>query len=116
MASPVAPPAAPPPVDSGLIEHLEARYKARLKAAIEAHKRYPRRARRLGQQGQIIVRFVVDHNGVINAVEVVQSSGFKRLDQAAIETIRSISGQLPFPEEIPRKHWTFRIPITYRLR
>jgi len=104
------------PIDTGLIEQLETRYKARLRAAIETNKRYPRRARRLGQQGQVILRFVIDRTGAISDIEVIRSSGFRRLDQAAIETIRAISGQLPFPEKISRKHWTFRLPIDYRLR
>ncbi len=121
VSAPAATVAAPPAptqsaIDPGLIQMAEARYKAQLKKLIEANKQYPRRARRLGQQGKALVTFVIDRNGDISQIDITRSSGRKILDQAVIDTIRKISGKLPFPEEIRRQRWTFTVPITFRLR
>ena len=117
MTTAPAPPVEPrPAIDPGLIQRAEARYKARLTKLIEANKQYPRRARRLGQQGKALVSFTISRNGDITAIRISRSSGRKILDQAVIDTIRRISGQLPFPEEITRDQWTFTVPIAFRLR
>lgn len=44
---------------------------------------YPETARRLGQQGKVVLRVRVSTQGTPLAIEVRQSSGFSRLDEAA---------------------------------
>lgn len=50
---------------------------------------YPSLSRRRGETGVVKVRFVVGLTGKIESAQVVQSSGFPRLDDAALEAIRS---------------------------
>ncbi|MCX8004868.1 MAG: TonB family protein [Burkholderiaceae bacterium] len=49
---------------------------------------YPAVSRRLGEQGLVVLRVLIDEEGRPVAVDVHQSSGFARLDQAAAEAIR----------------------------
>ncbi|WP_458525192.1 TonB family protein [Onishia taeanensis] len=46
--------------------------------------------------GQLKVRVVIDHQGKLLQVEVVQSSGHPELDQAALKTIRGAAPYRPF--------------------
>lgn len=49
---------------------------------------YPKLSRRLGEQGLVRLRLLVLKSGEVAKVEVLQSSGFHRLDLAAAETVR----------------------------
>lgn len=48
---------------------------------------YPRRSRQLGEQGVVIVTVTVDVTGTPTGVELKASSGFERLDEAALEAV-----------------------------
>lgn len=75
--TPPAPPApTPAPAPTGPIEGLPLR-------CDEPRTVYPTQSRRMGEEGSVTVRVVVDTRGVVSSAEIVKSSGFPRLDQAA---------------------------------
>jgi protein TonB len=49
---------------------------------------YPRMSRRLGEQGTVVLRVFINTEGRAEQAEVRTSSGFGRLDEAALETVR----------------------------
>jgi protein TonB len=49
---------------------------------------YPALSRRLGEQGRVLLHVQVSTAGTPLDVTVKESSGFKRLDQAAVETVK----------------------------
>ncbi|GAB4469359.1 MAG: hypothetical protein OHK0044_11400 [Burkholderiaceae bacterium] len=49
---------------------------------------YPPLSRRLGEQGVVVLRVVIDEHGVPLAVDVHRSSGYARLDEAARDAVR----------------------------
>ncbi|RJF92671.1 TonB family protein [Noviherbaspirillum saxi] len=49
---------------------------------------YPDEARNKGEQGTVIVRSLIDEEGYVRTAEVVESSGSKSLDQAAVIAVR----------------------------
>ncbi|VVE76938.1 energy transducer TonB [Pandoraea sputorum] len=75
--TPPAPPApAPAPAPSGPIEGLAVK-------CDEPRVAYPTQSRRVGEEGTVTLRLVIDTRGVVSSANVVKSSGFPRLDQAA---------------------------------
>jgi periplasmic protein TonB len=52
---------------------------------------YPQMARRLGQQGRVLLKVLVAENGIAETVALATSSGFEKLDQAAIEAVKKWS-------------------------
>lgn len=48
---------------------------------------YPQLSKRLGEQGKVMVRVLIGADGVPQKAELRQSSGFDRLDQAALNTV-----------------------------
>ncbi|WP_158253655.1 energy transducer TonB [Chromobacterium alticapitis] len=48
---------------------------------------YPERSRQLGEEGVVWLNVRVDANGRALSVELARSSGFRRLDQAALDTV-----------------------------
>jgi protein TonB len=47
---------------------------------------YPLHSRRLGEQGKVVVRVLIGADGMARKAEIRTSSGFDRLDQAALAT------------------------------
>jgi protein TonB len=50
---------------------------------------YPRMSKRLAEQGTVIVRVLITPEGLAGQAEVIKSSGFERLDQAALDAVRN---------------------------
>lgn len=48
---------------------------------------YPRISKRLGEQGEVSLRVLVDPHGKPRRVELSASSGFERLDRAALDVV-----------------------------
>jgi len=64
---------------------------AKLKTTYQpnANSYYPSSSKRSGEAGQVDIRIVVSESGVVESAAILRSSGFPRLDQAAIEISRS---------------------------
>jgi protein TonB len=72
---------------------------------------YPNLARRMGWHGRVLTSFVIHVDGSVSDIKVINSSGFKVLDENAVSTIQDVS---PFPR--PPIAARIIIPISYRLR
>jgi periplasmic protein TonB len=75
---------------------------------------YPRISRRNGEQGTVIVRVFISAQGAPEKAEVRISSGFARLDQAALEAVqrwRFVPGRR---NGTPEAMW-FNIPVRFIL-
>jgi periplasmic protein TonB len=59
-----------------------------LKTTNRVEPAYPPTSRRLGEEGTVRLRVLVDENGRPRDVNVVNSSGFERLDRAAIDAVK----------------------------
>jgi len=114
--TPSAPSPAPSPAGGRQAEAAIADYRAAVRNGIEQHKRYPRREQRRRHQGRSVVAFTIASDGSIDALRVVESSGFPSLDDAALTAVRKIDGHFPIPAETGREQWRFSVPIVFRLR
>jgi protein TonB len=78
-AAPAPPTAGPPPVEP---PRFDAAYLSNPKPA------YPPMSRRMGEEGRVSLLVMVEPDGSPSKVEIHVSSGFPRLDQAALEAVR----------------------------
>jgi periplasmic protein TonB len=51
------------------------------------NQRYPRMSQTLGEQGTVMVRILIGDNGLPKKAELQKTSGFERLDQAALDFV-----------------------------
>ncbi len=75
---------------------------------------YPAMSKRLGEQGKVVVRVFIEVDGTGQKAEIKQSSGFERLDQAALNTVqrwRYVPGKRA---GVPEGMW-FNVPISFVL-
>ncbi len=85
-----------PAADPALLEQARQAYLAKLMAHIEAHKHYPKAARRRGIEGEVSVTFTIMAGG---AVEGLRAEGAHSvLGRAAEDAVRA-STPLPAPPE-----------------
>lgn len=50
---------------------------------------YPAISRRMGEEGKLVLRVELDENGRIDDAKVINSSGYERLDTAALTAVKS---------------------------
>lgn len=75
---------------------------------------YPRQSKRMGEQGTVVVRVLIGLQGMAEKAEIRTSSGFARLDQAALETVqrwRYVPGKR---NGSPEAMW-FNVPVRFIL-
>lgn len=86
----------------------------RLKVSHRVEPTYPPSARRSGEAGSVQLRILVNERGVPGEIQIVKSSGYTRLDDAAIDAVRrwrfvaATNGNQAIPA------WT-QLAITFRL-
>lgn len=79
---PVPPPAAPAPQGPVQVSDLDAR------AVTIIPPKYPLESRRRREQGTVILAITLDTEGKVATVALSKSSGFDRLDKAALDAVR----------------------------
>jgi len=76
---------------------------------------YPVEAVRLGIEGVVTLRVTIGVEGFVSAVEVVNSSGHRILDTAALDAVRQWQFR-PAHRDGQPVVWTARLPIRFRLQ
>ena len=102
-----APPAPPPPAKVEL-PSSSADYLQNPKPV------YPPVSKRLGEQGKVIVRVLIGVDGTALEAQVKESSGYDRLDRAALETVRKWRYVPGKRGGVPEAMW-FNVPIHFIL-
>jgi len=75
---------------------------------------YPRLARRLGEQGQVMLRVFVNRVGAAEKVEIESSSGSPRLDRAALDAVARWKFVPARRGDVDVGAW-LRVPVVFRL-
>jgi periplasmic protein TonB len=107
---PVAPPVAAPPAPKPVA----------VKPRIDPKRppsqpEYPPTSRRLGEAGTVTLEILVLENGRVGDARVVKSSGFPRLDEAAVREVKRTWRLVPGTENgKPAQMW-HQINVTFRL-
>ena len=87
-------------------------------AAIAMHSpppEYPRASIRMGHEGDVLLRIHVGADGVVFRVELVESSGFDRLDEAALGGVTAWRFR-PASRAGLAIDWSFVHSVRFRLR
>jgi protein TonB len=85
-----------------------------LKTSNRVEPTYPPAARRAGEEGTVRLKVLVDERGRPKDVAVATSSGFARLDQAAMDAVRKWRFVAATDGTNPISAWT-QVAVTFRL-
>jgi protein TonB len=102
-------------ITTGGQKGAERSYFAELSAKLARHKRYPNRARRLNEEGIVVLFFVVNRTGNIIESHISKSSGYSKLDDAVLRMLKKSSPLPAFPDEMEQSQLSINIPISFKL-
>lgn len=108
-----APRSATPPTESSGMQVREARSDPRHPLTQPA---YPAQSRRLGEQGRVELLVYVQPDGRVSAAQVATSSGFERLDDAAVREAVRAWRMLPHTVDGAAVGSWCRVAIAFRLK
>jgi len=91
-------------------------YLSKLSRHLARHYEYPRRARRLGQQGTPVVVFEFSRDGTLLNHSLRESSGHRLLDDAAQDMLIQAAPLPRVPESMRGKSFTYALPVRFSLR
>jgi protein TonB len=100
------------PTGAGRTQSPDARYLAELAESLRRAQRYPIAARRLRQEGRVVLKLDLAADGALVDCEVVRSSGYELLDEAALDMVRRTA---PLPPSTTGAPLTLTIPIVFSL-
>ena len=121
VAAMVAPNVAPAPVSPGQADSammLEARknWIGLVMAYLEQHKRYPRQAQSLRQEGTVFLRFAIDRKGDILGARLEKTSDYSILDNEGLAMLERAGRLPPPPLEIKGDVIELVVPVRFFLR
>lgn len=76
--------------------------------------KYPRKAKRKKQQGEVLLHALVDSRGVTLEIKVVHSSGFELLDKAALKAAKRWLFEPAKEGGVAIESWV-SIPVMFKL-
>ena len=76
--------------------------------------RYPREAQRRGESGTVVLRVHIDADGRPRDIDLVEGSGSRSLDRAAVDAVRRWRFDPAIRNGRPTEG-TLQVPITFRL-
>lgn len=107
-------PAPPPQPNANQSTPAEASYAQIVSAILQANKRYPRQALMAGNEGTVVISFVLNREGTVLAYSIQQSSGQPVLDEAVRRLIERVHFP-PFPTNDTSQRKSFEVPIVFTL-
>ncbi len=91
-------------------------YLTRLSRHLSRYYDYPRRARRLGQEGAPVIIFEFSRDGTLLSHSLSNSSGHDLLDEAAMDMLEQAAPLPDVPESMKGKSFSYALPVRFRLR
>ena len=76
---------------------------------------YPERARMREEEGQCLLRIVINRQGTVDSVELLQSSGSRDLDEEAVRAVRKGAPYGPLPAAYPHPQLNIMAYFRYSL-
>lgn len=76
---------------------------------------YPRKARRMGYEGIVMLKVLVDENGRVDNLMLFKSSGYTVLDSAALSAVKKWLFEPGTEGGIKKKMWV-KIPVRFDLK
>ena len=95
---------------------LRDKYLQLVRSRIEENRHYPMIARKLGQEGQVPVRFIIAADGSLKELKLEKSCGNRALDEAALAAVRAAAPFPAPPDEVFPDMAAMQIVMVFALR
>ena len=96
-------------------KELQNKIAAHIVSQMERYKQYPKQARRISAEGIAKVTFSVNTSGVVLSADITYSSGFKVLDNAAMQAAEKIIGSKVIENDAYNDLLQVTVPVDFYL-
>jgi protein TonB len=88
-------------------------YLDKVRSKIQFYKIYPKASLALKERGTVKLKVRLEKSGYVQKIEIIESSEFKRLDEAAIKAVVDASPFGEFPPEVKFATWSIIVPMRF---
>ena len=88
-------------------------YMRMLEGRIEGIWKYPEEAARLGISGDLYMTFSIKRDGSLGEIEIVRTSGYRSLDEAAMKALKDAAPFWPLPDDLDEETLEIRGHFIY---
>ncbi|MBI5640924.1 MAG: energy transducer TonB [Nitrospirae bacterium] len=96
-------------------EYRYAGYNSKLRSRIESIWIYPIEAQMNGIYGDLKIRFTIKKDGRLGSIELIRTSGYKMLDDAAMKALRQGEPYWPLPDDWGVESYTISGHFIYNI-
>ena len=96
------------------IDGLRVGYIDSLREEIERNKKYPLLSKSKNEEGVVLLSFRINKNGKIDKLKIIKSSGYEKLDEAAIKAVEK-GVYKNIPNELEDEYLDIQVPIKFNL-
>lgn len=93
---------------------LVAKYLSKVRQSILKNKFYPRVARKLRQQGEVVVTFAIRWPNTIENVKLIKMTPHALLNESALNSVTGLTELAVMPEKLKTQVLKVEIPLVYR--
>ena len=111
-ASTFTPRQVPSAIDKGALQG----YSRYIQNKIASSKKYPKKAKRDGREGEVTVQFTVLKSGSIRNLFLVSRTPYDDINKAALNAVRRAAPFPRLPEEIGREFLELELPFRFELK
>jgi periplasmic protein TonB len=102
------------------LSQQDSRTKTKWQRELVAHlgrfKSYPAASRDRRETGQIMLKFELDRSGRVSNAGIARTSGYPRLDAAALDMLNRASPLPPPPASVPGAKFELAVPVKFQLK
>jgi TonB family protein len=99
-------------VDQGVLRG----YSRGIQRKIAARKKYPKKAKRRGEEGQVIIQFTLLKSGEIKDLLLASATPYAELNEAALNAVRRAAPFPSFPDEIGQDFLELELPFNFTIK
>jgi periplasmic protein TonB len=67
------------------------------------------------EEGIVTLFFRVSKDGEITNIKIIKSSGYEKLDEAALKSVKSVGKYKAIPSELENDYLDIQVPIKFNL-
>jgi|GEM_PF-1524187 len=108
--------AEPRPVPNIIDPKVLQGYSRGIQRKISSRKKYPKRAKRTGKEGQLTVRFTVLKSGEIEDLILVTKTPYEELNKAGLNAVKRAAPFPSLPEEIGEDYLVLELPFKFEIK
>jgi len=98
------------------LDGIKTGYVNGIRNKMQRFQKYPLISKARREEGTVYISFTVNKDGSISNIKINKSSGFKRLDKAALKIFRRMGTGFNIPSDLKEEQMNLVLPVIFKLK